>query len=149
MKKTGTLIVVLFLAGLLFAPASFAQQRTTWKRSGALGPGNMYDSKTVETIKGEVIRTDEFTLARGMPPGMLLIVKTEKEVIPVYLGPQWYIENEDFEIGPQDRIEVKGSRITYEGKPAIVASVVFMGDEVLRLRNENGAPVWSAWAPRQ
>jgi hypothetical protein len=149
MKKTGTLFVVLFWAGLLLTSESFAQQRVTRNRSGTLGPGNMFDPKTVETIKGEVIRTDEFTLARGMPPGILLIVKTENEVIPVYLGPQWYIENEDFDIGPQDRIEVKGSRITYEGKPAIVASVIFMEDEVLRLRDENGAPVWSVWAPRK
>jgi hypothetical protein len=36
-----------------------------------------------------------------------------------------------------------GSRITYEGKPAIIAAEVKKGDEVLRLRDEKGIPVWA------
>jgi len=42
------------------------------------------------------------------------IVKTEKEEISVHLGPGWFIENQDIKIEPKDKIEVKGSRITFE-----------------------------------
>jgi hypothetical protein len=148
MKKTGLLVVILIF-GLLFASASFAQQKTGRTRSNGWGPGNLYNPKTVETIKGEVVQVDEFTLAQGMPPGVRLALKTDKEVISVYLGPQWYLENEDFEIEPKDRIEIKGSRITYEGKPAMAAAVIFKGDRVLRLLDANGFPVWSPWTPRR
>jgi len=43
------------------------------------------------------------------------------------------------------RAEVKGSRITYNGKPAIVAAEVKKGDTVLKLRDDNGIPVCAGW----
>jgi hypothetical protein len=43
------------------------------------------------------------------------------------------------------RIEVKGSRVTFEGKPALIAAEVRKGDEVLKLRDEAGMPLWSGW----
>jgi hypothetical protein len=45
-------------------------------------------------------------------------------------------------------VEVKGSRVTFEGKPAIIAAEVKKGDEVLKLRDENGFPMWSGWRRR-
>jgi len=35
-------------------------------REAVAGAGNLYD-QDVETIKGEVVKIDEFTLAQGMP----------------------------------------------------------------------------------
>lgn len=76
------------------------------------------------------------------------MMKTDKEMIPVHLRPAWYIENQDVQIAPPDRIEVKGSRITLEGKPAIIAAEVKKGDDVLVLRDASGLPVWSGWRRR-
>ena len=45
------------------------------------------------------------------------------------MGPGWFIENQDIKIEPKDKVEVKGSRITFEGKPAIIAAEVKKGDE--------------------
>jgi hypothetical protein len=73
------------------------------------------------------------------------MVKTDKETISVHLGPGWYIENQDVKIEPHDRIEVKGSRITFEGKPAIIAAEVKKGDETLVLQDTSGFPVLSGW----
>lgn len=75
-------------------------------------------------------------------------MKTDKETIAVHLGPDWYIENQDVEITPMDKIEVKGSRIAFEGKPAIIASEVKKGDDILWLRDASGFPVWSGWRRR-
>ena len=149
MKKTRFSVLV-FVIGFLFVSASFAQQRVTRTNSGAPGPGNLYDPATVARVKGEVLSVEEFTPTPGMPPGVEFILKTDgAEVVRVFVGPKWYLANEDFEIKPKDMLEVKGSKITYEGKPAMVASVVLLDDEVVKLRDDNGAPVWSAWAPRQ
>lgn len=149
MKKAGPVFLILVLS-LSLPFESYAQQRAGLNTKSSLGPGNLYNPSTVERIKGEVLSVDEFTLAPGMPPGVELLLKTDgQEVIHIYLGPQWYLENADFEIEARDRIEVKGSKINYEGKPALVAAVVFRGEEVLKLRDENGVPVWSAWAPRR
>jgi hypothetical protein len=48
-----------------------------------------------------------------------------------------------------DKIEVKGSRITYQGKPAIIAAEIHKGDEVLMLRDANGIPMWAGWRRNQ
>jgi len=123
-----------------------------WKGSGGWGLGGaynrMYDSKTVETVRGEVVSVDTITPAKGMSYGIHLTLKTGTETVSVHLGPAWYIENQDVKIEPKDAVEISGSRITFEGKPAILASVVKKGSEMLLLRDENGIPVWSGWRKR-
>ncbi|MBM4053217.1 MAG: DNA-binding protein [Planctomycetes bacterium] len=120
-----------------------------WKGQGGWGAGSqygrMYDPKTIETICGEVTKVERIIPVKGMSGGVHLTVKTDKEEIAVHLGPAWYIENQDMVIEQNDMIEVKGSRINFEGKPAIIAAHVKKDDAVLMLRNENGIPVWSGW----
>lgn len=152
MKKIGTLIAVISIISLFLGTESFAQRGMRWKGSGGWGPGSqyqrMYDPKSVETISGEVASVDKIAPMRGMSYGVHLMVKTDKEEISVHLGPGWYIENQDIKIEPKDKVEVKGSRTTFKGKPAIIAAEVKKGDQILRLRDENGFPVWSGWRRR-
>lgn len=68
--------------------------------------------------------------------------------ISVHLGPSWYLENQDIKLGPKDKGEVKGARVTFAGKPAIIAAEVKKGDQVLTLRDEAGFPVWAGWRSR-
>jgi hypothetical protein len=108
----------------------------------------MYDPKSVEIISGEVIAVEKITPSAGMSYGVHATLQTEKETISVHLGPGWYIENQDVKIEPKDRIEVKGSRVTFAGKPAIIAAEVKKGDELLKLRDQGGFPVWAGWRRR-
>jgi len=62
--------------------------------------------------------------------------------------PAWYIQRQDMKIVPGDKVEITGSRITFQGKPAIIAAEVKKGIEILKLRDENGFPVWSGWRRR-
>ncbi|MDR4507624.1 MAG: hypothetical protein MRJ65_05200 [Candidatus Brocadiaceae bacterium] len=120
-----------------------------WKGQGGWGSGSVYgrmfDPKTIETICGKVTKVERITPMKGMSGGIHLTVKTDKEEIAVHLGPAWYIENQDMILEQNDMIEVKGSRITFEGKPAIIAACVKKDSAVLTLRDEKGIPVWSGW----
>lgn len=49
---------------------------------------------------------------------------------------------------PGDKVEVTGSRITFQDKPAIIAAEVKKGDEILKLRDGNGFPAWAGWRRR-
>lgn len=125
------------------------RREVSWKGQGGWETwsnyGRMYDPKKIETISGKVTKVERIAPLKSMSGGVLLTVKTDKEEIPVHLGPAWYIENQDVAIEQNDMIEVKGSRINFEGKPAIIAANVKKGDAVLALRDEKGIPVWSGW----
>ena len=150
MRQSKRLLFVLF--GLLSASVALSQGLSWWTGSAGWGPGTqycrMYDKHTVEEISGEVITVERFRPAEGMDYGIHLMMKTDQETISVHLGPEWYIGHQDIRIVPKDKITVKGSRMTHPffgEKPFIIASWVKKGDEVLKLRDDSGLPVWQAW----
>lgn len=154
MKINSFLVGLMALVIGVMSSDSFAQRGPgmMWRGSGGWGPGTqynrMYDPKTVETISGEIIAVDRITPMKGMTGGVHMNVKTDKETISVQLGPSFYIENQDVKLQAKDKVEVKGSRITFDGKPAIIAAEVKKGDEVLKLRDDAGFPVWIGWRRR-
>ena len=142
-------IVMVLIVNLCFTFDSFAQRGRGW---GGGGRGDqccrMFNPETAEKISGEVISVDE--IIRGIRGfyGIHLTVKTDKETVTVHLGPGWYIENQDITIERNDKVEVIGSRITFDGKPAIIAAKIKKGDDVLMLRDGSGIPAWSGWRRR-
>lgn len=105
--------------------------------------GRVYDPKTVETLQGEVARVERVPSAAGASAGIHVWLKTEKETIPVHLGPEWYWEKEGFPLKAGDPIAVRGSRISSDGKPALIAASVKRGDRSVTLRDETGRPKWA------
>jgi len=152
MKRTIPLMAVISILSFLFGTESFAQRGMKWQGSGNWGPGTqygrLYNPQTMETISGEVASVETITPIKGMSSGVHLMVKTDKETISVHLGPAWYIQRQDMKIVPGDKVEITGSRISFQGKPAIIAAEVKKGTEILQLRDGNGFPVWSGWRRR-
>lgn len=148
MRKIMSVMAVVAMLGFVFANESLAQRGMGQKGGSGWGPGTpyakMYNPQTVETVTGEVVSVDKITPMKGMSYGIHVLLKTAKETISVHLGPGWYIENQDVKISPKDKIEVKGSRVSFEAKPALIAAEVKKGDKVLMLRDANGFPVWSS-----
>jgi hypothetical protein len=150
MKRFGTVIAMLSIFSLFLVSDVWAQREMMrWRGSGGWGMGGgygrMYDAAKVETISGEVEKVEQFTGMQGMSAGIELLVKTDKETLPVHLGPAWYIERLDTKIQAGDKVEVKGARITFMGKSALVAAEVKKGNDVLVLRDASGFPVWAGW----
>jgi hypothetical protein len=154
MKGLKVLLSMAAMGVLLVTADSFAQRGPgmMWRGSGGWGPGSpynkMYDPKTIETITGAVVNVSSITPNKGMGAGVYMTVNTGKETLSVHLGPSWYLENQDVKIEPKDKVEVKGSKITFGGQPAIIAMEVKKGDEVLKLRDDAGFPVWAGWRRR-
>lgn len=152
MRKIMLLLLSNIILTLVSTNTALAQKGVLWRGSGGWGAESpyvrMYNPKAVETIHGEVVSVDQIKLMEGMLYGIHLLVKTATETIEVHLGPGWYIENQEVKIEPNDKVEVKGSRIIYQDKPALIAAEVKKGDEVLTLREANGFPAWSGWRRR-
>ncbi len=149
MNKIKSKILILF--ALLFAFSTC----TVYSQKG-WGPGSnynkIYDVNTVETISGQVTSIDKIypdkNMAYGMAYGIHLTLNTSDGDISVHLGPGWFIENQDIQINVGDNVIVTGSKVTYEGSKVIIAKEVTKGDQVLKLRDDNGYPLWSGWHNR-
>jgi hypothetical protein len=129
MNKTTKLIVIVGVIATAFGVCNAFAQRN-------------YDPKTVETIQGKVLSVEKTTPAQGRGYGVHLVLQTDKETISVHLGPAWYLDKQTPHIEANDTITVTGSRVTIDGKPAIIAAQVKKGNEILKLRDENGIPAW-------
>ena len=148
MRKTISIGAVA-AAMILITSFSFAGPWKGYRGSGGWGMGSqyqrMYNPATVETISGTVESVNKMIPMKRMRSGIHLTLKTEKENVDVHLGPEWFIERLDTKIQKGDTIEVKGSRVTIAGKPAIIAAEIKKGDNVLVLRDNNGIPAWAGW----
>jgi hypothetical protein len=138
MKRLG-MVALVGLLGLIMANGVWAQPGM-----GPGGGGRMYNPQTVETLTGNVVSVESIPgKGGGRSYGVHLTLKTDKETIPVHLGPSWYIDKQNIKIEPKDKVEVTGSRVSFEGKPTIIAAEVKKGDKVLKLRDQAGIPMWA------
>lgn len=150
MRAKGTKLGWLVLAAALMAPdAALGQGGPGPGPGGCPGCGRMggrgaprnFDASTVTTVQGQIADIQRFDGGRG-GGGVHLSVAVGSETIAVHLGPAFYVDAQSLELAKGDTVEVKGSRITLEGVPAIIAQEVRKGDRVLALRDASGVPLW-------
>jgi hypothetical protein len=139
MKKS-VLFLVLLSSVALICPA-LAQPGA----GGGRGP-QLYNPQTVTTVKGKVERLEQLpSMGRGGGRGMMyngVLLSTAKGPILVRLGPTWYMSQEKFTIMTGDPMEVTGSQVTLNNQPAIIAKEVTVKNKTLKLRDDQGLPVW-------
>ncbi|MBM4276038.1 MAG: DNA-binding protein [Deltaproteobacteria bacterium] len=138
MKK---LIIIFTLGALFILPLA----RLAYAQAGGPGApvGRMLDPKTIQTMSGEVVSVDKIPgPMAGMHGRVTFNLKTDKETLPVYLGPDFYLDQQGAKYAAGDKVQVKGSMGTMDGKPTLIAIEVKKGDQTLKLRNERGAPLW-------
>ncbi len=149
MRTTKIVSIAVALSIFFVASVTLAAPWKGWRGSGGWGMGSqynrMYNPATVETLTGTVEAVDKVTPMKGMNTGIHVVLKTDKETISVHLGPEWFVERLDTKIQKGDTIEVKGSRVIFDGKPAVIAAEVKKGDSTLVLRDNNGIPAWAGW----
>jgi hypothetical protein len=152
MKRIMAMMTTAMMMGLLTASTVTAQHHMG-RGSGGWGMGSpyqrLYNPKTLAILTGEVVAIDSVMPMGGMSGGVHLKVRTSSnEVMSVHLGPAWYLENQEVTLQIKDKIQIKGSKITFDGKPALIAAEVKKGNQTLTLRDASGFPVWSGWRRR-
>ena len=141
MNRLQRLLAGLSILTLVLAGVAWGQ---TGPREGKGGEsGGQYNPKTVVTVSGVVVSKTPPSGKQGLPYLVYLTVQTEAGQITVFLGPNLFVEQQPVEIKALDRIQVTGSKIMWGGKPVILAAVVKKGDQVVKLRDPNGVPLWS------
>lgn len=134
MTKSALLALLVALPTLSLAQGGPPQGR---------GPGAMrlYDPSTVVTVSGSVVSESRVDRGTGHT-GVHVSLKTADGEIAVHLGPDFWVDQQAVKLAAGDEITVRGSRITFEGKPAIIADTVTRGGATLSLRDARGVPAW-------
>lgn len=141
------LLMIIFLAVLVTPLLTTALAQ---KRSGQGMKKQMYQREynmdSVETIEGEVVEVTYNPSRRNTARmGVHMMVATDSDTMPVHLGPVWYMQQQEQQMKKGDKVTITGSRITFDGAPALVAGSVKRNQMTLQLRDQNGYPVWRGW----
>ncbi len=148
MKRFVMLVSVFLLIGV-FAAGSLAQPQKNDPASAGWPEGRMYNPKTVEKLDGKIQSMETVTAGRmDIPARVLLKLKAAKETVTVYLGPKWYLEEQQVELSPGDYIQVRGSRIMMDKEPVILPNEIIKNSKVLKFWDDQGRPMWRGQGPR-
>jgi hypothetical protein len=105
----------------------------------------MYDPAKAETISGQVVSLEQIAGRRGMGTGVVLKVSSGRDTFAVHLGPKWFLEEQKVKFAAGDAVEIKGVRTVRQGKDVFLAAEVKKGSDILKLRDEQGIPLWAGW----
>jgi alpha-L-fucosidase len=105
----------------------------------------LYSDNAVQTVKGVITDTRTIRLKDGAE-FMQMDVETDHGIIPVHLGPVWYMDEyaDRFDVNKGRSVSVVGSASTVQGKEVLVASEITNeeGRQHMRLRHPDGIPTW-------
>ena len=101
-----------------------------------------YDQANQQTVRGWVVGEKDFQCPVSGTMGSHITVKTETGTIEIHLAPASFMKQYEINIHKDDNVTVVGSRITFDGKPAMIAKSVAIGRETYNFRDPKGRPLW-------
>ena len=104
-----------------------------------------FDARKLTSIEGTVVRVHQVPSTKVLLTTLNALVRTSEGEVNVELGPAWFLDNQELHLAVQDKITVSGSRVKPNGVDTMIATEVRRGNDVLRLRREDGTPAWVAW----
>ncbi|MEW6657425.1 MAG: DNA-binding protein [Thermodesulfobacteriota bacterium] len=150
MKRLNLILALAAILVLLIATSAWSQPGMGQGGKGRMGQGGgmgmQYNPQTVETVSGEVAQVQQM---QGRAGGVHLQLTTANETLIVVLGPSSFLQQQKVKIAAGDKLEIKGSRIQHPEMAMLLAAELKKGDQVVKLRDENGTPLWSRRGQRQ
>jgi len=137
------------LLGLLLGSATgLAQDRFRWPGTGGWSATSPYvrqfDTNSLVTLRGWVVRLESFRPGGGASPGLRAVVQSGSDKVTVHLGPRWFLERQELQLQPKDPVAIEGSRVPIGGDSVVIARAISVGERSLVLRDAAGSPAWSA-----
>jgi hypothetical protein len=138
------------VVSLALAGPALAQPGPGGGMGGGKGP-MLYNPQTVTTVTGQVEKLAELpSLGRGGGKAMHyrgLLLKTDQGSLMVDLGPGWFLSQKKFVVQAGDTVSATGSKVMLDNQPGLIAREVTVNGTTLKLRNDQGLPVWHRAGP--
>jgi hypothetical protein len=108
--------------------------------------GNLltYNQQSVEVLKGHVVSVQKYTLVNKPVPYIQFLFSANGMEYTVEVGPAWYVTAQGLILIPNEEVEVMGSLISVNGQKVILASQLRQEGGELKLRREDGTPLWGS-----
>ena len=135
----GVLVIALAMTMALAGPALAQPGPGGMGMGGGMGP-RLYNPQTVTTVTGQAEKLEEVAMGRMAIREVFL--KTDQGSLRVHLGPGWYLDEKKFVVKVGDTVSATGSKVTLDNQPALIAREVTVKGTTLKLRDEQGVPVW-------
>jgi hypothetical protein len=103
-------------------------------------PKPAFDANTVVTMYGTVTKVDRPEHAPGLT-GVHLTVQVGQQTMTVHLGPADFVDGK-LAFAAKDAVQFTGSSVTWNGQPTVLATVVTRGGTTVRLREDDGTPLF-------
>jgi hypothetical protein len=130
-------VAVATLAGAAIAALQYRKNHRMYSRT--------FNTSAIEEVSGKVDDVIYSGRENGEDRGVEILLMTKEGPLPVHLGPAWYLDRQQTRIKTGEKVSVRGARSKMNGQDVLIAEIVKRGGQNMRLRNENGHPVWSAW----
>lgn len=110
-----------------------------------LKTADRYDRALERTATGIILQVIGATGTDGTV-GVHLNVKADDAVLKVHVGPALFVGENNFWFQIDDKIEITGADVTRDGITALWARQIVKDGKTLKLRDDNGAPLWKTTA---
>ncbi|MCC7052126.1 MAG: hypothetical protein IT355_02590 [Gemmatimonadaceae bacterium] len=142
MTRTSLLRSALALVTAVVLPMSVATAQTD--SAAARSRAGMYDATQHVAFTGvTVVRVDTVKAASGTGSSLSAVFAAGNDSLTAWLAPAEFLTANSVTLAAGDVIDISGSKVMMEGKPALIASEIKKGEAKVVLRDKaTGAPAW-------
>ena len=101
-----------------------------------------FDPAHQVTFKGVVDQVQDYECPISGTLGTHLTVKSMTETVEVHLAPAKFLKDYGVVISKGDAVQITGTRTTFDGKPAMLARSIIVGNYTYSFRDDRGLPLW-------
>lgn len=101
-----------------------------------------YDNNKQVVISSVVQEARDYKCPVTGTVGSHITIATGTSTIEVHLAPASFMKRYEIVFSKGDRIEIKGAKILFENKPALLAKQVAIDRTTYSFRDEKGIPLW-------
>jgi DNA/RNA endonuclease YhcR with UshA esterase domain len=130
----GTLLLLTFAAA---ACSLLAQDKTPPTHESFI-----YNNSDQITVEGTIQEVKDYKCPVSGSVGSHIAVKNATETIEVHLAPAAFLKDYEMTFHAGETVKIVGVKIQFEGKPALLAKTVRVGQATFTFRDNQGKPLW-------
>jgi len=133
MKWIGDLLAGLCVAGLLSTGLAAQETRKDKEKET--------EKRTVVVRTGKVKTFEKSDPAR-------VVIRTDKDEVNAELAPMTFLDENKLVLAPDQEVTLRGYEMTRDGRSVFVTTEVTSDGRVVKLRNDEFAPLWTMTTPQ-